>query len=156
MKSNLLYKLLAVVMVASMFLAGCAPQPEVPPPATEVPAVQQPTEQPTAAPAWTAKYNTSAPDCSYGGEMKSIEAVDQYTVKFTLCNPDPAFLSKVAFPVFAIQSAAYLEKTGGGGEQLLNNPLGTGPYMVKEWVRGDHLTLVPNPNYWGDTPRTKP
>jgi len=96
----------------------------------------------------------SAPDCSYGGEFKSIEAVDQYTVKFTLCNPDPAFLSKVAFPAFGIQSAAYLEKTGGKGD-LLSVPVGSGPYMLKEWVRGDHMTLVANPNYWGEAPKNK-
>ena len=103
--------------------------------------------------AWKAKYNTSAPDCKYGGEFKSIEAVDQYTVKFTLCAPDPAFLSKVAFVAFSIQSSAYLEKTGGGGADLLSKPIGTGPYMLKEWVRGDHLTFVPNPNYWGEKPK---
>ena len=89
------------------------------------------------------------------GKSVSIEAVDQYTVKFTLCTPDPAFLSKVAFPAFGLQSAAHLQATGGGGGELLNNPLGTGPYMVKEWVRGDHLTLVPNPNYWGPAPKNK-
>ncbi len=152
MKSNMIYKLLAVAMIASMFLAACAPA-ATPTQAPAAPATAAP--QPTAAPAFTAKYNLSAPDCSYGGEMKSIEAVDQYTVKFTLCTPDPAFLSKVAFPAFGIQSAAHLEKTGGGGADLLNNPLGTGPYMVKEWVRGDHLTLVPNPNYWGPAPMNK-
>jgi ABC-type transport system substrate-binding protein len=86
--------------------------------------------------------------------MKSIEAVDQYTVKFTLCFPDPAFLAKVAFGAYGIQSAAYLEKTGGGGD-LLSTPLGSGNYMVKEWVRGDHITLVPNPNYWGPAPKNK-
>ena len=57
-----------------------------------------------ADPAWKAKYNTAAPDCKYGGEFKSIEAVDQYTVKFTLCAPDPAFLSKVAFVAFSIKA----------------------------------------------------
>ena len=106
-----------------------------------------------ADPAWKAKYNTSAPDCKYGGEFKSIEAVDQYTVKFTLCTPDPAFLSKVAFVAFSIQSSAYLEKTGGGGADLLSKPIGTGPYMIKEWVRGDHMTFVPNPNYYGEKPK---
>ena len=83
--------------------------------------------------------------------MKSIEAVDEKTVKFTLCAPDPAFPSKVAFSSLAIQSAKHLQDTGG---KPLGDALGTGPYMVKEWVRGDHLTLVPNPNYWGDKPKT--
>ena len=134
MKYNLLYKLLAVAMAVSMFLtAGACRNPQhLRPPASPV---AQPTAvpvQPTAAPVFTAKYNLTAPDCSYGGEIKSIEATDQYTVKFTLCTPDPAFLSKVAFPVFGIQSAAHLEKTGGGGAELLNNPIGTGPYMVKK------------------------
>ncbi|HTP02720.1 MAG TPA: ABC transporter substrate-binding protein [Anaerolineales bacterium] len=159
MKSRLFY-LMAMLVIASLALSACGPaatevpvQPQAP---TEVPAQPSaPTEAPTAAPAFTAKYNLTAPDCSYGGEIKSIEALDQYTVKFTLCTPDPAFLSKVAFPVYGIQSAAHLEKTGGGGEELLNNPVGTGPYMVKEWVRGDHLTLVPNPNYWGPAPKNK-
>lgn len=163
MKNNWLFKLLAVAMIASMFLAACAapatqapppPQPTQPPaPAPTQPPAAAPT-QPPAPPAWEAKFNLSAPDCSYGGEFKSIEALDQYTVKFTLCNPDPAFLSKIAFPAYGIQSAAYLEKTGGTGD-ILDKPVGSGPYMVKEWVRGDHITLVPNPNYWGPVPKNK-
>ncbi|MFN7035329.1 MAG: hypothetical protein ACK4SN_03095, partial [Bellilinea sp.] len=32
-----------------------------------------------------------AQDCSYGGAIRAVEAVDDYTVRFTLCNPDPAF-----------------------------------------------------------------
>jgi ABC-type transport system substrate-binding protein len=91
-------------------------------------------------------------DCSYGGIMKSIEAVDDTTVKFTLCASDPAFPSKIAFSSLGIQSAAHLEETGGAP---LDNPLGSGPYMVQEWVRGDHLTLVPNPHYAGTAPAFK-
>jgi ABC-type transport system substrate-binding protein len=84
------------------------------------------------------------------GLMKSIEAVDDTTVKFTLCAPDPAFPSKIAFSSLGIESAAHLEKTGGAP---LEDALGSGPYMVQEWVRGDHLTMVANPNYWGDAPK---
>jgi peptide/nickel transport system substrate-binding protein len=35
-----------------------------------------------------------APNCDYGGEIKSIEAVDEFTVKLTLCVPDPAIIDK--------------------------------------------------------------
>ena len=146
-----LFLLISLVVMTSMILAACGPKTTPVVPATQVPATQVPTSPPVAF----QPLSLAAPDCTYGGEINSIEAIDQYTVKFTLCTPDPAFLSKVAFPAFGIQSAAYLEKTGGGGVDLLNNPIGTGPYMVKEWVRGDHLTLVPNPNYWGPAPKNK-
>lgn len=170
MQRKIFYSIGVTVLLLSMVLGACAPQaapteapvpvvtedPAVPeaPVVTEAPvATEVPVEVP-AEPAWEAKYNLSAPDCTYGGEFKSIEAVDQYTVKFSLCFPDPAFLSKVAFAAYGIQSAAYLEKTGGTGD-LLSNPLGSGPYMVKEWIRGDHLTMVPNPYYWGEQPKNK-
>ena len=56
MKYNVIYKLLTVAMIASMFLAACAPAAtatQAPAaPATEAPTVVQPT----AAPAFTAKY----------------------------------------------------------------------------------------------------
>lgn len=90
----------------------------------------------------------SAENCDYGGEFLSIEALDEYTVKFTLCYPDPAFPSKAAFSAFAIHSAEYLEATGGGGE-LVEKPIGTGPYMLEEWTRGDSLTLKRYDGYWG-------
>ncbi len=32
-------------------------------------------------------------------------------------------------------------------------PIGTGPYRLKEWVRDDHLTFVPNPNYFRGKPK---
>ena len=31
-------------------------------------------------------------------------------------------------------------------------PLGSGPYMVEEFVADSHVTMVPNPNYWGEPP----
>jgi ABC-type transport system substrate-binding protein len=93
--------------------------------------------------------NYAAVDCKYGGELKSIVAVDDNTVKFTLCNPDVAFPSKVAFGSFAIHSEKHLQETGGGGTALTENPVGTGPYMLSQWVKGDSIVLKANPNYWG-------
>jgi len=81
--------------------------------------------------------------------FQSIEAVDAMTVKFTLCTPDPAFLSKVAFSSLIIQSSEYLESTGGGGD-LIQNPIGTGAYKLERWDQGNELVLTRNDNYWGE------
>ncbi len=90
----------------------------------------------------------SAPDCDYGGEIRVIEALDALTVRFSLCYPDSAFPSKVAFSAFAIQPAEYLQNTGGTGE-LLTHPIGTGPYQFESWDAGEQITLRRFEDYWG-------
>ncbi len=152
MKRNL-YVLLSLLVLASVVLAACGGTPATEEPApTEAPATEAPTEAPateapTEAPAAYEGMMVEAPDCEYGGEIKSIEAVDEFTVKFTLCVPDPAFPSKIAFTSFAIQPAEHLEATGG---KPLENPIGTGPYMVESWERGNQIVFTRFADYWGD------
>jgi len=147
-----LFVLLSLLVLASMVLAACggAPATEAPA-ATEAPVMtEEPamTEAPaTEAPAAYEGMMVESPDCDYGGEIKSIEAVDEFTVKFTLCVPDPAFPSKIAFTSFAVQPAEHLEATGG---KPLENPIGTGPYMVESWERGNQLVFSRFADYWGD------
>jgi len=154
-----LFALLSLLVLASMVLAACGGATATQAPATEEPAAP-PTEAPatqppaTEAPAFEG-MKMEAPSCDYGGEFKSIEAVDEFTVKFTLCVPDPAFLSKVAFAGFQIQDKEYLDANGGDSAKMSEAPNGTGPYMVKEWVRGDHITLEANPNFWGEAPKNQ-
>ena len=90
-----------------------------------------------------------APDCTYGGNLRSIEAVDSATVKFTLCNADPAFAVKIANPAFSITDDQVLNENVGVSEEMSENPVGTGPYRVKEYKPGAYLILEPNPDYWG-------
>jgi ABC-type transport system substrate-binding protein len=137
-------------------LAACgAPAPTAAPVATEAPVVA--TEAPvvaTEAPVAYEGMSVSAPDCTYGGEFKSIEAVDELTVKITLCVPDPAFPSKIAFTSFGIQPSEYLTSTGATGA-ILEKPIGTGPYMLDTWERGSQVVLKANPNYWGEKAKTE-
>ena len=104
------------------------------------------------------KYDESA-KCgtdAYKGEIAKLEAVDASTVKFTLCNPDVAIPSKVAFSALQILPSEYLEKAGGTkGGDLVNKPIGTGPYVLKQWDKGSQIVLEANPNYWGDKPVAK-
>lgn len=95
--------------------------------------------------------SVSAPDCSYGGKIKSIEATDRLTVAFTMCKPDPAFMAKAAFTPFGIQPEEYLNATGGGGD-ILAHPIGTAPFKLDQWSRGDSIIMRRFDDYWGDKP----
>jgi peptide/nickel transport system substrate-binding protein len=135
-KHRFSYLVMAIILIASMGLSACKPAA----PVSDIP-----------------KYNVAfapikveAPNCDYGGSIKSLEAVDELTFKITLCSPDPALPAKVAFTAFNIQDKGYLDAMGGDSVKMSEKPNGTGPYIVKEWVRGDHITMVSNPNYWGE------
>jgi ABC-type transport system substrate-binding protein len=93
--------------------------------------------------------SVTAPDCDYGGKIKDITALDPLTVRFTMCKPDPAFLAKAAFTPFGIQPKEWIEETGGTGE-LLEHPIGTGPYKLDAWNRGESVVFKRFDDYWGD------
>ncbi len=151
-------KTLIVVMLLAvgMLLVACGgtadePEPTAPAAApTEAPAAA-PTEAPVEEPAPAPFEPTSvaAENCDYGGKILSIEAVDELTVQFNLCGPDPAFTAKIAFTPFGIQPAEHIAETGGGGD-LLRNPIGTGPFKLKEWAAGESVIMERNDDYWGE------
>ena len=159
---NRKYLLLIVGLLTLAFvLAACGSGTED---ATEVPAEeaeaeQLPAPEPTAPaeePAAPAEEEMAfepailaAENCDYGGRILSVAAVDEFTVEITLCQVDPAFLSKLAFTPFAVQPAEWLEETGGTGE-LLRHPIGTGPYKIEEWVQGSQVIYSRFDDYWGE------
>jgi ABC-type transport system substrate-binding protein len=99
-----------------------------------------------------------AGNCDYGGLMRSVKALDQYTVEFTMCQPDPAFLQKMAFDVFGIYPQEWLEyesKADTPAEVRLRSPVGTGPYQVTQWTAGESLTFTRFDNYWGEAAKAK-
>ncbi len=115
-----------------------------------IPAMAQ-DENPNMTTSDSGLITYSAENCDYGGALLSIEAVDELTVRFTLCNPDPAFPSKAADTAFGIQSADHLMATGGAGD-LLQNPIGTGPYALERWDQGSEMVMTANESYWGEAP----
>jgi peptide/nickel transport system substrate-binding protein len=78
-----------------------------------------------------------------GGTL-SAEAVDEYTVNVSAAKVDPILLEKMYFVV--ISSAKQIQEA----EDTYSTQLvGTGPYMMEEWRRGESITYVVNPDWWG-------
>lgn len=77
--------------------------------------------------------------------IKEVKAIDASTVEFTLNQPQAPFLQNLAMTSFAIASPKAIEDKK---ENFKNEPVGTGPFVFKEWKRNDSITLEKNPNYW--------
>jgi peptide/nickel transport system substrate-binding protein len=92
--------------------------------------------------------------CGGSSRIRRIAALDRYTVEFALCEPDTAFLVEMALPPFAMAPATYLEATGGT-EQLLREPVGTGPYLLESWASGEEIVFARNDGYWGEPALTE-
>jgi peptide/nickel transport system substrate-binding protein len=92
--------------------------------------------------------------------IDSVTASDAQTVVIKLKQPQSNFLLTQTLQVFGIQSPDALKKANADSTPLKDNKyaqgslpqgqdmVGTGPFMFKDWVPGDHVTLVKNPNYW--------
>lgn len=93
--------------------------------------------------------SVSADNCDYGGKIQSIEATAEHEVVFNLCKPDPAFEAKAAFTPFGIQPSEHIATAGADGS-IIENPIGTGPFKLETWNRGDSVILAANEDYWGD------
>ena len=91
----------------------------------------------------------AAPDCDYGGNLRSIEAVDELTVVVTLCNPDAIFDQEMASLGLSIHPSEYLEATGGSGD-LLTAAVGTGPLRLVNWDQGNEIVFERFDDYWGE------
>jgi len=95
----------------------------------------------------------TAPDCDYGGLIKEIAALDAMTVQISMCVPEPAFPSKAALSAFSIQPKEWIEAAMESGE-ILENPVGTGPYMLDAWNREDSIVFKRFDDYWGEPAKT--
>lgn len=77
--------------------------------------------------------------------IKDVVADDK-TVTITLNSPSASFLGNLCMFNLTLGSKAHWDAVGEQGYSL--QPLGTGPYMLKEWKKEEYITLEKNPNYW--------
>ena len=87
--------------------------------------------------------------------IKSIEKVDDLTVKFTLTRPEAPFLADLAMPFAYIVSKEYADKLEADGkmEQLNQQPLGTGPFSFVAYQQDAVIRYKANPDYFDGAPK---
>src|SRR5687767_132681 len=90
----------------------------------------------------------------YFGELEAVETPDARTVVFKLKKPVPYFLKAFQpsetpiLPKHLLESLDFSDAKNVRGAEFMQKPVGTGPFMLKEWKKGSHITLERNPNYW--------
>lgn len=80
----------------------------------------------------------------YQKGVQGLEKVDEHTFKIHLTSPDPRFLYALAIPYASIISKQALDFYG---ESFAENPVGSGPFTLREWIRDYRLILDRNPGY---------
>lgn len=85
----------------------------------------------------------------FKGILKEVQVIDDYTVKFKLFQPYAPIMYRLATSSAAwILSPRAIEQYGNDPATFGKNPVGTGPFIFKEWKVGEKIELVRNPNYW--------
>ncbi len=85
----------------------------------------------------TGKYDYDAP-------IAGLEVLDRYTLRIRLKQPDYNFQYVMAMPLAVAMAREVVEHYG---EDARSHPVGTGPYLLKEWRRSSKIVLEANPNY---------
>ena len=86
-------------------------------------------------------------------DVKVLTKLNDRTVTIVLNSPVASFPARLAM----ISNAIFpKEELATIGQKEFTKPIGTGPFMVREWVTNDHLALDANPHYWEMAPDGKP
>jgi peptide/nickel transport system substrate-binding protein len=85
---------------------------------------------------------------TYMDVVRSVKVNSPTQVEVTLKQPSNNWLFQMTTRIGAMFSP-------DGVDDLANKPVGTGPYVLDRWVRGDSVRLKANPDYWGEQPAMK-
>lgn len=87
-----------------------------------------------------------SPNIDDFGPIESVEAIDDYTVRFSMSEPFAPLPAALGSGWGAILPADLIEE----GHDFDSEPVGTGPFEFSEWVQDSRISLVRNDDYWQD------
>jgi len=80
--------------------------------------------------------------------LRKVDTPDNYTVVLTLAKPTPVILNALDVVAAPVLPRHLYENTDIPNNPYNNKPVGTGPFVFKEWVRGQHIALERFDKYW--------
>ncbi|MDH5246797.1 MAG: ABC transporter substrate-binding protein, partial [Betaproteobacteria bacterium] len=101
-------------------------------------------EAAVAAAKRTGKFDYDAP-------IEGLQAIDRHTLRIRLLRPDYDLLSALTTVSTAALAREVVEAYADPGGRVMANPVGTGPYLLKDWRRGQKITLEANPGFREET-----
>ena len=81
----------------------------------------------------------------YDAPVAGLVALDRYTLRFQLAQPNPRFADELSDP--ARTGAVAREVVERYGDAVMEHPVGTGPYRLAQWRRSSLIAFEKNPNY---------
>ena len=83
----------------------------------------------------------------YDAPIEGLQAIDRYTLQFKLVFADYELLSNLTTTALSAVAREVIEAHADGNGWAMANPVGTGPYRLKDWRRGQRIVLEANPGY---------
>ena len=83
----------------------------------------------------------------YDAPLEGLQATDKYTLRFKLAFADYELLSNLTTTAFAAVAREVIEAYRDASGWTMANPVGTGPYRLKDWRRGQRILLEANPGF---------
>lgn len=83
----------------------------------------------------------------YDETIEGLQALDRYTLRIRFRQPEYGFQWWLTARDFAAVAREVVETYRDTSNRVMENPVGTGPYRLKSWTRGQKIVLEANPDY---------
>jgi ABC-type dipeptide transport system, periplasmic component len=83
----------------------------------------------------------------YDEKIEGLQALDRYTLRIRFMQPDYGFQWWLTTSSFAAVAREVVERYQDASHRVMEHPVGSGPYRLSSWTRGQRIVLTANPGF---------
>jgi ABC-type transport system substrate-binding protein len=87
----------------------------------------------------------------YGAKIEGLQALDRYTLRIRFREPNYIFREWLTYDALAAVAREVVDAHKDESNRVMDHPVGTGAYRLKEWTRGQKIVLEANPGFRSET-----